>query len=225
MNPNLKKTLLLIAGLAVLGGGFYVGRVWIYGKPAVSVPGAIAPAPKKQVTIPDNVFDAKVQIPGSSAWLSYPEKGFYGLGAALSTTKTADASGTPSTYLTISTKAPYDLNKGSEYITLTASGIRRPAGETLQKYMSSFDMRSYGAAGIASGSYQAINGHEFFVYKSAESVTTWDAYTMVNGLAIGVSINCMSSGYIPADALESKLAFEHNDQLFLEILSHIEFKP
>jgi hypothetical protein len=53
----------------------------------------------------------------------------------------------------------------------------------------------------------------------SESVWYLSASTIVNGKVINISL-----AYTPTDGAESKAAHENSDQLFLQILSHLEFE-
>jgi hypothetical protein len=222
--------LLAVAAVIICGafwlvtrdGGFPAGQTVateVRNEPAEPDGAAFDPA-----NLPENVFDAEVAIPGTSVSLSYPARGFYGLGVAKRTFTNGDNGSSPEG-VRLGVTVPYDPEKGSEFVTVDAMVVRSlSSGETIEDYvdalLSSLDKNSNDYQYMkAFGQYRNINSHDFFTYKVTESVWYLSASTIVNGKVINISL-----AYTPTDGAESKAAYENNDQLFLQILSHLKFE-
>ena len=162
------------------------------------------------VAFPVDTFDASQPIPGSRVEISYPSRGFYRLGSAV----TSGADG----HARILTALPYDERYGSEYVTLDASARPLSKGESIKTVLSGFDPKSIDGQYSRTGSYRTIHGHQFFIYKMTEDVTVWNAYTISNGSLINISL-----AYKEKESEESKAAAIKNNQLFLDILDAMKF--
>lgn len=168
----------------------------------------------QEITLPVSNLDSAAEIPSTNMLLPYPSQGFYGLGAQLSTGAEQG--------LAVSTKVPYDVNKGSEYVVLSASVVRLAKnGETLKDVVESFaSLDSIERDYIkTNGKYETINGHEYFIYKVTEDVTVWSGVVVSNGNVVAITL-----AYKYTEAPESMAAYKNNDMLFREILSKISFK-
>lgn len=165
----------------------------------------------QQSSFPQNELDTQVQIPGTSVSVSYPKQGFYGLGARVSKIEKE---------VVISPTAAYDAAIGSEYVMLDASYESLKDGETLESFVKSLSMNSESIDGQYSkmGVYEVINDQEFFLFKVTEDATMWNAYAINEG-----NIYHFVLSYRKTDGKESLAAYEHNNFLFKEIISHISF--
>lgn len=209
-------------GTILLGGALMLAVVSIFLlKDAHTVSDAhVAAKQEMAVTLPNNVFDAKVVIPGTTFRLAYPALGFYEFGADV-ITFTNDGNSEFPKGVRIGPTVSYDEEKGSESVTLDASGVRQlKDSETLRTFIASSvaEGREQFASKVEER-YVTINGREFYISKAAESVTTWDAVTVVGGEVVSVRLAYTSS----TNGAHAKAAYMNNDQLFLKILSNIEF--
>jgi hypothetical protein len=176
--------------------------------------------PPGTIILPSNDLDATVNIPGTQLMLPYPRTGFYGLGADVTTNDTVRRDGFTTKEVSIGTTAEYDAEKGSEYVTLDAVVMRRlKTDETLSTFVASLDPQSIEGQYAKSGTTETFGGHDYFVFKSAEDVSVWTAYTVT-----GVNIVGITLAYKPTDESESVVADKNNEQLFLNILSHVSAK-
>lgn len=172
------------------------------------------------ITLPENKFDATVAAPGTNLIFSYPSKGFYQLGANVKTFQPGD----PKEYgniLSIQPAQSYQEEKGSEFVTVVVALDDLPSQEKNLKEM--VEKRSFNGLEDDyvkdNGHYETINGREFFLYRVDEAIIIWRALTLHNNQVITITMM-----YKLAGEAESKAAFEHNDNLFAEVLQHITYK-
>lgn len=211
----------------------------------------------KSEIIPENIFDTKVKIPGTSVFISYPKNGFYGLGIKEVTETSGDSfnglgfdikkvmetSGNRANEFPkkiVVSKADYDPKKISAGVTLMARGLHHLSkDETFRTFMDSHFIQVKKAQELmmkqphnqdsprypSSGRYITINGREFSISKWEDGLTYWEAFTEVNGNIIYVTIGYT---FMPTDdpilRAQSTAAYENNDKLFLQILSHLQFE-
>lgn len=211
-----KNAPLLVLAVLMLGLVVYTSFAGKTSNPSYNTDRQTADNPP---VLPANVFDAKISVPGTSVVLAYPKDGFYGLGAEIVTLKTDP--GQVSNGVTISSTASYTAEKGAEFVTLTTRAGSLQTGEALETFVKSFVEGASLDAQYAKldGKYEVIKGRQFFVFKVTEDATIWQAY-----VADANNLLTISLAYKLTEAPESRMAYKHNDQLFKEILSHIEFK-
>jgi len=181
----------------------------------------VSPTPQNSAPrLPETTFDSTATIPGTRLSFSYPSKGFYGIGADLKTFTYADGSASGNhTEVTVQSTAPYAYERGSEFVTLwVVARNRRSEEKILEDVVNAFDPNSInGQYAKLTGEYRTFNDQKFFVMKAAEDVTTWSALTLLDDDAIWISL-----AYKATDGAESQAAYEHNDQLFIDILSRVK---
>jgi hypothetical protein len=181
---------------------------------AVMIFRKVEPVPVKPQTkvtqLPGNTFDANASVPGTNVTFSYPSKGFYGLGAdVVSSTQTA----------VVQSTAAYDVEKGSEFVTLTVSAGSTVAS-SLEDMVNVIDANSIdGQYAKLNGEYRTIGGDRFFLWRVMEDVTVWNAWMLAGKDRISARL-----AYKATEGAESQAAYQHNDQLFLEILERISVK-
>ena len=213
MRKATKVLLLAAGGIIILSIGAVAGGLTIFKNQTNS--SLLSPA-----VLPGNVFDTTYPIPGTSASFSYPKKGFYGLGAVVDSYPAEDPGDSVTKSVMVRTTAPYDSERGSEFVTLTI-GVNQHFSKdtTFQQFVDSFDPQGIEAQyATINGTYKTINNHEFFVDQVMEDVTVWNAYTLLDGNLVSIIF-----AYKLGDGAESQAAYLYNDQLFLQILSHITF--
>ena len=184
-------------------------------KPAVStsIPSSLS------VVLPPTVFDSTVTVSSTDLSFSYPSKGFYGLGIKVFPFPTTDEPGVIAAVAT-NPLAPFTDEKTSEYVVLNVSLLKNKQGWTPEQMIVGFPFGTIDKeAAKTNGAYVKVGSHQFFVYKSDEGVTSLTALaTSTEGM---VDVNLAYRG---SDKPESKAAYAHNDELFTEILSHVDFK-
>jgi hypothetical protein len=206
MNRLLKTSLGISTCLFFFAAGLIIGSELLAHKPKTILP--------KFISLPDNVFDASIKVTETPMTFYYPSKGFYGLGASLETSRG----------LRIDPTAPHNPQKNSEYIIITAGGDYFP-NRTLKDFVGDLKNEPFVTQRFRSSIYETINGREFYVYRlESDANVILDAVTVVNNRTAGVSMSYASTENTPDGAIESKLAYEHNDELFQEILSHLKFE-
>lgn len=174
----------------------------------------VMPSQNVITQLTENIFDSTTTVPRTRLVFSYPAKGFYGLGADV-VTNDAEQS------VVVQTTAPYITEKGSEFVVLTITAEELPINQkSLKDVINAIDPNSYiGQYAKMNGGYQTINGREFFLSKVTEDATTWRAWTLT-----GKDIVTVMLAYKGTEGAESQVAYQNNDQLFLQILEHISLK-
>jgi hypothetical protein len=208
----MKKYLLFVSSIAaltviILSGGVFVG-LRIAGRLD-----ALAQSPKMDFfdlggsSLLDNIFDKTYRIKDTSVSFMSPSAGFYNWGLRVYEE--------PHT-IAIHPALEYDL------ITLWVSADPIPLGTTLRQAVQSgkvgntSDIDVWGRA----GSYVTINGHEYYIYKfnAGERQETWRALSLGQKELISISLD-----YRPGDTASTFAGYRNNDQLFFQILSHVNF--
>jgi hypothetical protein len=170
------------------------------------------------VALPQNVFDTVQTVMGTTVSVSYPKNGFYGFGTKISfppITTISDFHSNPLGIIMIQagenaskTSAPADLSVG-------VYGVEK--GESLKGLVNN----KLSNEAKNNGTFVTVNGHEYFVYKNF--------FGPINGSWVAVSVGTkelvnVSFSFDNASDAFSSTAFRNDDQLFLQILSHINFK-
>lgn len=178
------------------------------------------PSKDKTITLPENKFDTTVAAPGTNLIFSYPSKGFYELGARVTTYQPGDPNGYGNV-LTIQPEQTYNAEKGSEFVSLVVALRNANIGEkTLRDVVAGFNPNSIEAEYVKkNGKYETANGREFFLYKVEEDLIIWRATTLQNNQVITVTMM-----YKLAGGAESKAAFQYNNTLFSDIIKNISSK-
>lgn len=182
---------------------------------------SIIPSQNGAVQLPENTFDTTTTIPGTRLVFSYPAKGFYGIGADVITSQADESVSRYHTLITVQSTAPYEIEKGSEFVALSFVVREQRAEErTLKDIVNALDPDSVdGQYAKFNGVYRTFNGQEFFVIKVSEDATFWGAMTLLDDDVIWIRL-----AYKGTEGLESQAAYPNNDRLFLQILEHISFK-
>jgi hypothetical protein len=180
--------------------------------------------PAKQLLntrLPENVFDAELKIPSTAVSVRYPNRGFYGFGSSIVTINGIDPSSDFKKSIRIQPTGPYGEGNSSEYVTVNAGGIKKLGrNERLDTLVDSIMQDWPNYVSKENQMYVEIEGHRFFIYRELESETIWQAVTTYDGAAVGISL-----AYSDRDgSYVSRLADEHNNELFLQILSHLKFE-
>jgi hypothetical protein len=168
-------------------------------------------------SLPQNIFDATKSIPGTSVSVAYPKDGFYGVGANPVLTDghiAVQGDILPNTLgrLSISPTKP----NSDTFFSVGIFGAEK--GETLKSVVSNIVPPKLQEV----GSYITIAGHEYFVYQ-AISGTNDGGWV---GISVGQKevIDASWSYYLEDGSAAAVTQFRNNDQLFLQILSHVNFK-
>lgn len=169
--------------------------------------------------LPENKFDATMQLPNSNISFSYPKDGFYGLG--IKTTKISSEGNTFGIH-TEST-AKFDPDKQSEYTTLDIKSFKKESKvQTLDDLISNSNIVYPSDHEYAlKGKKVLIGNQEFFIYKGLNGITWWRGLAIIKNNVVDTTLN-----YWPTqnESPESIAAEQNNDKLFLEILENIKFE-
>jgi hypothetical protein len=173
------------------------------------------------VGLPTTVFDLTETIPGTHASFSYPSRGFYGLGNMFYRL-TSDQKINPGLIsgTKINPALPYVPEKGSEFVVLNVSLYENKSNLTPEDWVANFpDGVLDKVYAKSNGRLVTMGGHQFFIYKTTEGPTSWSAYATSKEGMVSVSL-----AYTSSESAESLRAYTYNDQLFLQIISHVEFE-
>ncbi len=211
------KNLILIGAIAVV---LIAGACLFYKNIASTVSVGKNINQNAGFTFPEPEFDGSVKIDDTGITVEYPTKGYYGLGADVSFSKSDPY---PLGSLSINASTKYDQRKAAEYVILTVGARTKKSGETLAMAVDSLSKFKYPEA-IKESRNINIDGHEFYIEKYLGD--TKDGWT---GMAInGDQVISVLFKYIMGDAQyepapESIAAYKNNDKLFLQILEHVRF--
>lgn len=210
-------------GIAALGGsvvtGVNIGRtncptvtatpVALQNKAALVFPDV--------VPLPDNVMNSTYAIPNTSLSIAYPKNGFYGFGVNV-LPENVDPERSELGGVGIIPNTNPDIDRPVE---LSVGVYELKNGDTLRGIIESGHLSTIdiGQENV-SGSYLEVNNHEFFVYKRLDNdrLSSWHAISVGKNEVVSLTFQ-FSLGN---DAF-SYSAFRNDDQLFLQVISHIKF--
>jgi len=168
------------------------------------------------ISLPETVFDEAHPLGDSGITVKYPSNGFYGLGANVSE-KSAELNLVGGVH--VETAAPFEASRTAEFVTMDVSLSKTDAG-SLEEIVEAIPPQSYdGQYAALNGTYVSVNGYRYFVYRVTEDVTVQIAFGLDGEHRIGVSL-----AYKRGDDPESLAAYQHNDELFMELLSNITYQ-
>mgnify|MGYP000184396513 CR=1 FL=1 len=179
------------------------------------------PLPESETSqTPAQIFDATVAIPGTSAILGYPSKGFYEKGTVVKTFQPGD----PNQYghvVSIQPQQAYDKEKNAEFVTLVVALADPNSDEkTLEDVVANLGNTSLDADAIKdNGHYETVNGQKFFLYKIDDAMIIWHGTTLYQNHILYLTLM-----YNPTGDSDIKKFSGLNDQLFKDILQHIQYK-
>lgn len=162
------------------------------------------------------VFDYSIILPGSHVQVVYPKEGFYGHGTNIQIMTSSTFPSFISSFQLNSTE-DYDVTKGNEFVTMMITVSKNTNHTT----MSDLEVGSQKLDGRyeVSGSVIGAKGQPFVIHKEAEDVTLWSAEAIDGDEIVTVTL-----AYKGGQGPESDLAYQENDELFREILSHVSFE-
>lgn len=169
------------------------------------------------ISLPENVFDEKINIENTSVSIFYPKHGFYGLGSEVFAAPAMNEDEFHNNFLGRVTILP-NQESSQTYMPVELSigvfGINE--SETLKQFINTIP-------GITqkNGVFITINSHEFFVYHTMFGPISdgWRAISFDQKEIVDISLN-FSHNY---DAF-SYSVFREGGQLFLQILSNLKFE-
>lgn len=208
MKLPLGKTLGLLGGIILFGLAGLLGLRLIMQKSTADTAAKLTP-PSEPVALPDNVFDATDEIDGVR--VSYPKNGFYGWGIKPG----FDDSGIR--YLRY--VSPGTAGSGP-LVAFTVYASKPKKGETLRAMTQ--DARK---TTLKNGNFITINGHEYFVFKQPPQSADSDEWiALSHGKQADVRVIFDFYDYPAASTAFTKAAYRNDDQLFFQILSHLQFE-
>jgi hypothetical protein len=222
MKPLNQKTTCYLVGLVLLLLGGIIGYIaaphnFEKSKPIATNNNNSVIAYPNPTVLPRNIFDVTKSIPGTSVSVAYPKDGYYGLGVDAVLTDghqavQADLHSNPLGRLTISPTKP----NSDTIFSVGIYGAEK--GETLKSVVSSIVPPKLQEV----GSYITIGGHEYFVYQ-AISGTNDGAWV---GISVGQKeiVDASWSYGLEDGSVAAVTQFRNDDQLFLRILSNVNFK-
>lgn len=171
----------------------------------------------KDVVLFKNIFNIERMVPGTNIIFKYPSEGFYGLGIDILNNEEIKNRELISG-IRIKPTSEFDINKRSEYVTITINLIRNEKdfidiNDFINDYKQDQKItvfeREYAKE---NGRFIEINGKKYFIYKLTEDAIRWHAFTLNETEIVYVTLT-----YTGGDV-------DYNDKLFLEILENISFK-
>ncbi len=167
------------------------------------------------IDLPETVFDESYPLGDSGITVKYPSKGFYGHGAKV---VEKPVEGDLIGGVHVETVAPFETSRTAEFVTMDV-GVSKTDVKSLEEIVEAIPPESYdGQYAASNGTYVSVNGHRYFVYRVTEDVTAQHAFGLDGDRLVGVLL-----AYKRGDDPESLAAYQHNDELFMELLKSISY--
>jgi hypothetical protein len=170
------------------------------------------------VELPGTVFDGRIGIPLTNISAAYPTKGFYDIGVKFIPYNLAsDAYGVIGG-IGITEQTPIDDVRASEYIGVDLDVRKVGKNEnlnTLIKYLNNSQSPEYRPNGVT----KTINGNVYYIAKTTQGLTVYDAYTLKNKQYIHVGFK-----YDEATGSLNRAASDNNEKLFYDYLNNFNIQ-
>jgi hypothetical protein len=209
MKRNIKIIIIVACATIVVGAAIFI---------SVRKDGNNNNINSAQTELPVTVFDGVTKIPNTKISVSYPTKGFYGLGAKFlpynMDNNLYDVTGGAG----IVTSSPADTSKISEQISITLD-VRKADNNNLESLIKKLNDNN-GPEYAPNGVTETVADNIFYIAKNKSGDQVYfDAYTLKNNQYIHIKFQ-FSEGM----GSINKAASDNNEKLFYDYLNNLNIK-